>query len=91
MSGNTEREDIDDFLHATVSCLKNEPSLMSSLGRRKETSIQKIRRSLACYDSPVEEHRQEVWSLIKDCKPLEDSLKPVYIEMENEKNKELLE
>ena len=81
---NMEREDFDDFLHLVIRVLKNEPSLMSSIGRSKLTSSQKIKRSLACYDSPVKNHRDEVWQLIEDCKPLEEGLQPVYDAMKTE-------
>lgn len=81
---NMEREDLDDFLHRVIRVLKNEPSLMSSIGRSKLTSSQKIKRSLACYDSPVKKHRDEVWQLIEDCKPLEEGLQPVYDAMKTE-------
>jgi hypothetical protein len=57
---------------------------MSSIGRSKLTSSQKIKRSLACYDSPVKKHRDEVWQLIEDCKPLEEGLQPVYDAMKTE-------
>ena len=81
---NMEREDFDAFLHIVIHVLKNEPTLMSSIGRSKLTSSQMIKRSLACYDSPVKEHREEVWQLIEDCKPLEEGLQPVYDAMEAE-------
>ena len=84
VSQNMEREDFDDFLHLVIRVLKNEPSLMSSIGRSKLTSSQKIKRSLACYDSPVKNHRDEVWQLIEDCKPLEEGLQPVYDAMKAE-------
>lgn len=85
VSSNMEREDFDILLHEVVGVLKNEPSLMSSMGRSKLTSSQKISRSLACYDSPIPRHKNEIWQLINDCKPLEEGLQPVYDAMKNEK------
>jgi hypothetical protein len=77
LSRNTTRGVFDDFLHAVVEKVKDAPSLMSSLSRRKDTSSSKINRSYMCYSSPVPSRREEVWQLINDCKPLEESLQPV--------------
>jgi hypothetical protein len=84
VSSNMEREDFDVLLHKTIRVLMDEPSLMSSMGRSKLTSSQKILRSLFCYDSPLKKHQEEVWQLIEDCKPLEEGLQPVYDAMEAE-------
>jgi len=93
VSKNMEREDFDLLLHEIVFSLKDQPSLMSSMGRSKLTASQKISRSLAYYDSPLKEHQEKVWQLVNDCEPLEEGLQPVYDAMENERisiNSELL-
>ena len=72
------RDLYNDFLHHTIAVLKDTPSLMSSLGRRKETSDKNMDKSLCYYDSPVKRQQDEVWLLRKDCVPLEESLKPVF-------------
>lgn len=79
---NTDRETFDRLLHLIVKALENQPSLLSSLKRRTDTSTNKISRSLKCYDSPIKSHQNEVWQLIKDCEPIETSLQPVYEAME---------
>lgn len=84
VSKNMEREDFDTLLHQVVFELKGQPSLMSSMGRYSLTSSQKIKSSLAYYDSPVKNHQEKVWQLIKDCAPLEEGLQPVYDAMEAE-------
>lgn len=79
---DTDRETFDTLLHLIVMELQNQPSLLSSMKRRTETSINKLSRSLKCYDSPLKKHKEEVWQLIKDCEPIETSLQPVYEAME---------
>ena len=79
-----EREDFNTLLHWVVVDLKDEPSLVSSMGRYSLTSSQKIKRSLVYYDSPVRKQQEKVWQLIKDCEPLEEGLQPVYDAMEAE-------
>lgn len=83
-SENMEREDFDYLLHEVVVELKDQPSLMSSMGRCSLTSSQKMKSSLFYYDSPVEKQQEKVWQLIKDCEPLEEGLQPVYDAMETE-------
>lgn len=83
-SENMEREDFDYLLHEVVVELKDQPSLMSSMGRCSLTSSQKMKSSLACYDSPLKKHRDKVWQLIKDCEPLEEGLQPVCEAMTDE-------
>lgn len=83
-SENMEREDFDYLLHEVVVELKDQPSLMSSMGRCSLTSSQKMKSSLACYDSPLKNHRDKVWQLIKDCEPLEEGLQPVCDAMTDE-------
>ena len=80
-----EREDFDLLLHKIVYDLKKQPSLVSSMGRCKFTATKKIKHSLACYDSPIKEHQEQVWQLINDCEPLKDGLQPVCDAMKNEK------
>ena len=79
---DTDRETFDSILHQIVFELKDTPSLLSSMKRRTDTSSNKLSRSIACYDSPIKRHQDEVWKLINDCKPLEESLQPVYEAME---------
>lgn len=78
----TDREIFDKLLHCIVISLKDQPSLISSMKRRTDTSSNKIGRSIICYDSPIKKHQHEVWQLINDCKPIEESLQPVYEAME---------
>lgn len=83
LAGNTDREIFDKFLHKIVKVLENEPSLVSSMKRRTDTSTNVMKRNLGFYDSPVKRHQDLVWQLKKDCEPIEESLQPVYEAMES--------
>lgn len=82
IASDTDRDTFDTLLHEVVKALENQPSLVSSMRRRNETAHNKIKRSLFCYDSPLKKHQDEVWQLVKDCKPIEESLQPVFEAME---------
>ncbi len=83
LAGNTDREIFDKFLHNIVKVLENEPSLVSSMKKRSDTSVNVIKRNIVFYDSPVKRHQEQVWQLRKDCEPIEESLQPVYEAMES--------
>jgi hypothetical protein len=72
-------------LHAVVEAVKGKGSLLSSMSRCKYTTTRTITSSYKYYASPVSEHREKIWQLINDCKPLEESLLPVIEAMEQEK------
>lgn len=82
----TSREEFDKLLHAIVEKLQGEPSLVSSMGRCKLTSENKISRSYKCYAcyKEIPKMREEIWQLIEPCTKLEESLQPVLDEMKNE-------
>ena len=84
-SRDTSREVFDDLLHAVVEAVKGKGSLLSSMSRCKYTTTRTITSSYKYYASPVSEHREKIWQLINDCKPLEESLLPVIEAMEQEK------
>ena len=79
-SRNTSRETFDQLLHYIVKKEKNTPSFQSSMGRCQLTSSQKIGRSYLCYECADvnPKLKKEIWSLIRDCSPLEESLQPVW-------------
>ena len=77
ISRDTSRDAFDELLHAIVQKVKEAPSLMSSMGRRTDTTTMKISSSYKYYSSPISSHREKIWQLIDDCKPLEESLQPV--------------
>lgn len=82
----TTREEFDMLLHAIVEKLKDEPSLVSSMGRCKLTSEKKIDRSYKCYACYMEipKMKEEIWQLIEPCKTIEESLQPVLDAMKEE-------
>ena len=86
---STTREEFDELLHAIVPALQNAPSLISSMRRCALTTNNKISRSYLCY-SNVDinaQMKKEIWQLVNDCKPLEESLLPVLEAMrQNEKS-----
>ena len=84
LSRNTDREVFNDLLHAVVQKVKDAPSLISSMGRRSDTSTYSINCSYKYYANPVSTRRDDIWKLINDCKPLEESLQPVLEAMHRE-------
>ena len=86
-SRDTSREDFDDLLHAVVEAVKENGSLVSSMSRCKSTTTKTIASSYKYYASPVKSHKDKIWELINNCKPLEESLKPVVEAMEQETQK----
>jgi len=84
-SRNTTREQYDLLLHKILKGKEEEGSYLSSMGRRKDTNGNNIKRSYQCYNSPLDNHKKERWQLIHDCQPLVESLQPVLNKM-NEKS-----
>ena len=82
----TTREEFDSLLHVVVEKLKDEPSLLSSMGRSKLTNEKTIVRSYTCYANYEEapNMKSEIWQLIEPCVILEESLQPVYDAMKEE-------
>jgi len=81
----TTREEYDQLLHAIIPSIKDKPSLVSSMRRCTLTSNNKIKRSYLCYANAEEnpKMKNEIWSLVDDCKVLKESLQPVLDEMSN--------
>lgn len=81
----TTREEYDQLLHAIIPSIKDKPSLVSSMRRCTLTNNNKIKRSYLCYANAEEnpKMKNEIWSLVDDCKVLKESLQPVLDEMSN--------
>lgn len=89
-SRDTSREEFDSLLHYIVKDINGKPSLLSSMGRCSLTTDKKISRSYLCYANAdvSPEMKEEIWQLVNDCEPLEESLQPVIDAIKAEENKQ---
>lgn len=89
-SRNTTREQFDTLLHHVIKGEEDTKSFVSSMGRRQDTTEQKLSRCYLCYASKDvnSKMKDEIWQLVKDCQQLEDSFQPVLAKMEAERQKQ---